>query len=293
MTAQKFLVEPEDLQWWLELDPTLKYRFAQTMQTTPHSYVVRNKSLGDEDYLRSFGVMQTFGIPGKFYSRTNIYLHSGDTRWWNMANHHWESIILNRSDDGKEYGTQDAPLTVAPEFTEYDRLAAFYDDEHRLITEQDKSMLWMACVIDHSYLERVLDIGAGTGGTLDARVAGSRNCHVVDPSQGMLNALVYKFPQVARVWPMTAADYLGQQLNTRFNLAVAGHGSASYLSIEEIEGLRELSPRLVLSFYKTSAAIPRPLTLPATHQESLDHALTKGSPLGKSSTFVYVELRGK
>ena len=94
VTTEAALVTLEDLAWWEALAPTLTWTFAKTMPDAPHSYVVRGKTLDDEDFLRAVRVIRTFGEPGKFYSRVNVYLTIGNTKWWTMGAAVDETIII-------------------------------------------------------------------------------------------------------------------------------------------------------------------------------------------------------
>lgn len=268
-----YVVRPEDLDWWFSIAFDLKWRFAQSMASVPHSYIVREKSITNEDYRRAFGVVQTFGTPGKFWDRTNLYLHHEESgwRWWNMTNHEWHSIILNVAKDGTLYGPQDAPDTSNEYWAEYDAVGAFYDDVHSRITQAERAALWKT--VNAKLLGRkptCLDLGAGTGGTLDARIAGAPDTTVVDVSQAMLNMLVYKHPKVKSVVPASVEEFLSWQTGGTYDLAIASFGSASYLSPEAIDVLPMVARRaVVLSFY-------RPGYIPPAHrftqQGELDNA---------------------
>lgn len=266
-----YVVKPEYLDEFLEAAKTLKWRFARTMASVPHSYVVRGKSMETNAYRRAFGVVQTFGVPGNFYDRTNIYLHDPETnwRWWNMTNHEWESIILNVAKDGKMYGDQVAPDTSNGWWAEYDAVAAFYDDVHQQVDKAERTALWRTVdVALQSRKPTTLDLGAGTGGTLDSWICGSVDTTAVDVSQGMLNALVYKYPKVKRVISASAEEYLSWNTGELFDLVIGSFGSASYLSAEAIDVLPEVSRRaVVLSFYKPGYT---PSVHEFTQQEELD-----------------------
>lgn len=94
------MITQEDLNWWLELAPTLEWTFAKTYaETAPHHYVVEGRTPGitHEDMVRAARVIHTFGAPGKYYSLTKIYLVSPDDRfrWWT------EDPALHRHDAGE------------------------------------------------------------------------------------------------------------------------------------------------------------------------------------------------
>lgn len=268
-----YVVRPEDLDEWYSYAFDLKWRFARSMASVPHSYVVREQSLDNDRYRKAFGVVQTFGRPGKFWDRIGIYLHHEESgwRWWHMTNHEWHSIILNVSKDGVMYGPQDAPDTSNNYWAEYDAVGAFYDDVHSRITQAERAALWKT--VNAKLMARkptCLDVGAGTGGTLDARIAGAPDTTVVDVSQAMLNMLVYKHPKVKQVVPASIEEFLSWQTGGTYDLVIASFGSASYLSTEAIDVLPQVAKRaMVLSFYKPGYVPP---AHQFTQQEPLDQA---------------------
>lgn len=70
-----------DLEWWWAKAPTLRWTWATTFADfAPHWYVVLGRTHGMEfaDYARVGRVIRTFGEPGKFYSKTNLYLYTPD-----------------------------------------------------------------------------------------------------------------------------------------------------------------------------------------------------------------------
>lgn len=71
---------PADLRWWLDLAPTLRWTFASTMPDVPHWYVRGGRTPGftTTDSVRVGRVVRTFGEPGKFWKRTNLYLFTED-----------------------------------------------------------------------------------------------------------------------------------------------------------------------------------------------------------------------
>lgn len=246
-------VKPTDKQDWFDIVPSLKWRFASTMRSVPHSYVVRGKTLDDERYIKAFGAIRTFGTPGKFYDRTSLYLRNEETgdRWWLMSRHEYLSKILNMATDGKMYGDQTAPTTENELFTPYDHIGAYYDDVYRPVVRADRIALWKTVNnLLGGINPRTLDLAAGTGGTLDAKVAGARFTTAVDISQGMLNDLVMKHPNISRVVPASVEEYLSWETGAKYDLVISSFGSASYLSPEVIDLLPSISRGgVVLSFY--------------------------------------------
>jgi hypothetical protein len=248
-----YVVRPTDLDDFLEQAQLLKWTFARTMASTPHSYIVRDKQLSSEDYRRAFGAVNTFGEPAKFYDRTSIYLQRDGLRWWNMTRHEYESIILNHATDGKDYGVQDAPSTRTQwGWSPYDAIGVYYDNVHDERTAAEQVALWKTCdAALNSGKPKTLDLGAGTGGTLDARISGASDTTVVDVSQGMLNMLVMKYPKIFAVIPASVEEFLSWEVGSHYDLSIASFGAASYLSPEVIDVLPSVTRRaVVLSFYR-------------------------------------------
>lgn len=236
-------VTQHDLDWWLDLAPTLTWTFAKTMPDAPHSYVVRDKTLHGDDFERAVAVIRTFGEPGKFYGRTNVYLTSNGTKWWTMGAPIDETIIINSAPSSKVYGPQDAPHTATSRFTIYDVLSTEYDD--RYVDEESlRENTWVWKLINgllHGRYVRTLDVGCGTGLLLDMKLARPEQYVGVDPSQGMLNELIIKHPKVTLVYPMGMEEALPALRDERFGLTAALFGAASYLSPETITALPEMT----------------------------------------------------
>lgn len=270
-------VKPADHAWWFEQHERYRWTYARTMPHSPHFYIWRDKEMTKDDYDRMFGALRTFGTVGKYWDRTQLYLinPANGYRYWLMDRHYYTCTILNMATDGKTYGPQNAPRTRLGEehvWAEYDAISPWWDDVYREFADYDSAALWK--LVHHNvYVARptLLDIGAGTGGTIDAKVAPSQHTTAVDPSQGMLNDLVLKYPQVGTVVPTAFADYLDSGQAHPHQLVVASLGSASYLSGAEVWGAFDLTKQmLVLSFYE---AVPTHRTdLPATHTEALTAA---------------------
>lgn len=287
-------VRPGDYDRWMDMHDSIKWTYARSMPDTPHYYMVKNKTVSAEVYDLAFGVNRVWGIPGKFYSRTQLYLPHRDiegVRYWLMDRFPPPAEILNMAKDGKEYGVQDAPSTVTAEWAEYDEIGAWWDFQYREFTEKDRSNLWKLVHRNVNVPKpTLLDIGAGTGSTLESDVAASWMTTVVDPSRAMLNDLVLKFPEVKAVFPGTMAEWMAQAdpVTQQLDVVVAGTGSASYLTPEEVHGAVEFARELtVLAFYPE---VPSHRTeLPETHEAALETALNMpGAQSVGSGSFFYV-----
>lgn len=294
-------VRQTDLQDWFDLAPSLKWRFASSMTQFPHSYVVRNKSLDDERYRKAFGTVRTFGSPGKFYDRTSTYLTNPETnqRWWLMSRHDYDSIILNTATDGRMYGDQDAPDTTTGLFVPYDHIGAFYDDIYRQMERAERIGLWKTVnELLGGINPKTLDLGAGTGGTLDARVAGSPFTTAVDISQAMLNDLVEKHPRIGKVIPASAEEYLSWETGAIYDLVIASFGSASYLSPEVVDNLPGIARGGVVLSYYNKDFLPLYYRRGEFEQDDLNESLEVALDYSKGlfeehGSYITITLRGE
>lgn len=211
-----------DLRWWLDLAPRLDWIWAKTYaESAPHDYVVlgRTPGMSRVDFVRAGAVIRTFGQPGKFYRSTNIYLEAGGWKWWTMDRRVRDTDLINRASTDQSYGPQDAPSTSTGVFTAWDSVAADYD--LRRDSSQDAEV--RARIIEHygGHSPRTLDVGCGTGALLDMGVVAADRYTGVDCSQGMLNELVLKHPDVARLIPARFEDAPDDALDGPFDLVVA------------------------------------------------------------------------
>lgn len=273
------LTTPEDLRWWLDLAPTLPWKRALTMPHAPHSYVVRDRMLDSADFLRAVRVIRTFGEPGKFYARTNIYLTDPTTnqKWWTMGAPLAETTIINQAEAGVVYGEQDAPHTATGHVTIYDELATVYDARYDT-PECLQENLAVRSVITRAlgaYAPHVLDIGCGTGLALDLGLTHPSLYVGVDPSQGMLNELVRKHPRATRLMPAPFEEVLDSFEPRQFDAVLSLFGSPSYICPEAIEAIPRLSRQLVVLMHYEDGYLPdyeRGLMDPSEHASSREAA---------------------
>lgn len=239
-----------DLEWWRGLAPTLPWKFASTLAEHPHSYVVRGRALGAEDFTRAVRVIRTFGEPGKFYDQTYIYLTSDDTKWWTMGYSVEETTVINQAEASQTYGEQNAPRTAAEAFTVYDEIATVYDQRYVGPQCQAEDVmvrsLLLSLIGQRDLPPLTLDLGCGTGLLLDLGVVPVTHYSGVDPSQGMLNELVRKHGKVraGQLFSMTAERWLElsapEAVRGRYDLVVSLFGSPSYMEPATILALPEL-----------------------------------------------------
>lgn len=252
------MITEKDLQWWARTWGELRWTFASTMPGVPHSYVVKGRTMDPDDFERAVKVIRTFGQPGKFYGRTNIYLTLGDRKWWTMGAPLEETIIINMATTDKVYGTQDAPSTATDTFTVYDALATEYD--RRYLGEEDlkENETIRRLITRHfgAYAPSVLDIGCGTGLLLDLGVTSPAVFTGIDPSQGMLNELIRKHPKVRSIIPGTFEEAWEQVRGKRYDAVVSLFGSPSYIAPEFIAKIPALSRDLVVLMHYVEGYLP-------------------------------------
>lgn len=222
-----------DLKWWLDTAPLLNWTFAKTMKDHPHSYVVRRKDMNDHDFLKAVRVIRTFGEPGKFYQRTNIYLVSREAghRWWTMGDTLDGTIIINQAPWDQTFGRQDAPRTYSGiEVPLYDELAPDYDARYQSPEDIAENEAVRKVITSHAgaYAPKTLDIGCGTGLLLDLKITHPSLYTGVDPSQAMLNELVRKHTKVKNLLPGRWEDR-AKDAGQGYDLAASLFGSASYI----------------------------------------------------------------
>lgn len=287
-------VRPNDADWWFAQHDRYRWTYARTMPFAPHSYIWRGKEMTTDDYDRMFGAVKTFGTPGKYWDRTQLYLinPANGYRYWLMDRHYFTCTILNMATDGKTYGEQNAPKTASKGWSEYDEIAPWWDDVYRDFDRSDGTALWRA-VHEQVMVSKpsLLDIGAGTGGSLDAQIAPSDKTTAVDPSQGMLNDLVLKYPRIAKVVPSTFESYLDSGEASKHDIVAASLGSASYLRPEEIRQAMSLARYLgVFAFYQGRPSHRE--ELPPTHSAALEYATSlPGAVSRRAGNFLIVSAR--
>ena len=233
------MITRDDLTWWLDLEPQLDWQFATTYaEGAPHEYVVADKTPGltQADAARAAHVIRTFGEPMKFYKTTRIYLTTPmGWKHWDMQGSRIDDgdvTLINRGRVEHVYGVQNAPRTFSGVASAYDGLATTWDAQHGMTAEEQTQTADLIRDVFGDNLWRTLDVGCGTGWPLDVGLAEPVRYVGIDPSTGMLNALVAKHPHLAGIHPMTFSDAVQRRVlcGTRFDTVLALGGSASYLS---------------------------------------------------------------
>lgn len=250
-------ITTDDLEWWLERIHELDWVFAVTYaQGAPHEYVNAGRTPGftHDESVRAARVIRTFGKPAKFFNSTRMYLEDGrGWKYWDMADTDVTvSNIINRGRVEHVYGVQNAPRTASGIASAYDEVATDWDRTLGATADERAELTELIGSLGRFTKKRVLDIGCGTGLALDLRITESVRYVGVDPSQGMLNTLVMKYPHTAALHPMTLGHALEKRVlgGTKFDLVLGLGGVASYLGEDELEGLvRHAAGPVLLTAY--------------------------------------------
>ena len=76
----------------------LTWTFAKTMPDSPHEYIVRNKTVDDDTYIKMFKTIEEHGIWKSWNNVAYQYFFPGDGYYyWKMTDDITESIIINRA----------------------------------------------------------------------------------------------------------------------------------------------------------------------------------------------------
>lgn len=242
----------DDLAWWLDFATSREWTFAKTYAATaPHDYIVQDRSPGvsHDDVVRAAHVIHTFGVPGKYYGLTKIYLTSPDgrLRWWTEDADLNKTTLVNQAGTDRHYGVQNAPVTVSGIRTHYDEVATRWDVEHPPQAGQAESMTARLKPHRGKYPPHVLDLGCGTGRVLDLGLAAPGSYAGVDSSQAMLNMLVIKHPAVAALYPMDVRAALETGLFTPGQFDWVFLDASVGLSAQEVEQVQAIARRAFIT----------------------------------------------
>lgn len=285
------MITRADLNWWLDLEPELDWRFAVTYaESAPHEYVAATttRGLDSRDFARAAHVIQTFGEPMKFYRQTRIYLTTPmGWKHWTMDKDLDQTGLVNRGRAEHVYGVQNMPRTASGSGSPYDAYASTWDSFYSMTEVEQHEVTTVIRNVFGERLGRTLDIGCGTGWPMSMGLVESVRYVGVDPSTAMLNALVARHPLVAGVHPTTWADVTRRRslCGTRYDTVLALGGSASYLAPSEIAQIQERALRGALLMHYSPGQVPVTNDLdPTAADESLRAAssiATMQMPLGR------------
>jgi hypothetical protein len=216
-------------------------------QSASHAYTVREwRPEHDADFVKFVELIRTYGHPENFYSKTYIYLHIDGLKYWTMGSPIPETIIINRAPSRAFYGRQVAPVmnrTYAE--TVYDRLSPRYDDRYSTEAYLAENAILFNALTPH-LKGSVLDVGCGTGLMLEYFPTSPFLYLGIDPSQGMMNEFIRKFPSHA--FKQQTFDEFNH--NGQFDTAIALFGSPSYINPDNYEKLLASGKDYYFMFYK-------------------------------------------
>jgi hypothetical protein len=216
-------------------------------QSASHAYTVREwRPQNDADFVKFVELIRTYGHPENFYSKTYIYLHIDGLKYWTMGSPIPETIIINRAPSRAFYGKQVAPVmnrTYAE--TVYDRLSPRYDDRYSTEAYLAENAKLFNALTPH-LKGSVLDVGCGTGLMLEYFPTSPFLYLGIDPSQGMMNEFIRKFPSHA--FKQQTFDEFNH--NGQFDTAIALFGSPSYINPNNYEKLLASGKDYYFMFYK-------------------------------------------
>ena len=158
-----------------------------------------------------------------------------------------DTSLINQATTERLYGVQNAPSTVSGIRTPYDEIATRYDQRHPIEDAEARALMELVAPFKSDYPTSVLDVGCGTGRVLDLGLTTPDRYAGVDPSQPMLNMLVRKYPNVARVYPMTIEQALADGAFTpgQFEIVTA-YDSAKDLGSATVTALATLASRVTV-----------------------------------------------
>jgi hypothetical protein len=238
-------IAPLDLEFMQTYIDSCRWQTAKN--GAAHQYTVREwRPENDADFVQFVELIRTFGHPQNFYSKTYIYFVIDELKYWTMGSPMDETVIINRAHKDAYYSRQVAPKPNDNlDETIYDRLAPKYDkrySEPKYLAEDEVIFGMLDSVINGS----VLDVGCGTGILLEKLSIQAHDYLGIDPSQGMMNEFIRKFPQ----YPFAQTTFEDLTLNEKFDLVISLYGSPSYIDSKSYAKITEVADKYFLMFYK-------------------------------------------
>jgi 2-polyprenyl-3-methyl-5-hydroxy-6-metoxy-1,4-benzoquinol methylase len=228
-------VEPEHL---LRVGRQLlkhEWHFAKTMADQPHWYTLRREWSRDGDFVQAVEMIRNHGYIRKYRGSRYGSFNINGMYYWTMGAPIGETILINRA-----YNTEPPPAPYDAIADHYDE--AFADEASR--AEDDRLFKQIGPLEGL----RVLDIGCGTGLTLEygkpALYCG------IDPSAKMLARFKEKHPAYAdKVICTPLESFVG----TNFDLVLCLYGTANYITPKFVEFIPQLcrpGGRYVTMFFR-------------------------------------------
>ncbi len=212
-----------------------------------HEYTVREwRPDNDADFVKFVELVRSYGHPENFYSKTYIYFAIDGLKYWTMGSPMDETIIINRAKEDVYYSRQTAyQPDVTLEETVYDKLAPRYDARYSTpeCLAEDEMLFG---ILNDFVKGSVLDIGCGTGLLLENLSVPPHDYLGIDPSQGMMNEFIRKFPS----HPFAQTTFERLALSEKFDIAISLYGSPSYVSPDSYGDMVEVADYYFYMFYK-------------------------------------------
>jgi hypothetical protein len=245
------MIEPtaKDQKWFDKYIKKVRWKEAKSYSgTTPHSYTIKEWDKDPANFEQAVLLIRTFGKPENFYRKTYIYFYYGDYKYWTMGSPLDETIVINRAHKDTFYGRQ-YDYSGKNEYGEsvYDRLAPIYDarystpeclSENNQIFGDVKDLL--------TPISSILDVGCGTGIAIEYLSISSVSYLGIDPSQGMKNEFIRKYPQ----YNFEQTRFEDAKIDKYFDIVISLFGSPSYIEPASYGRLRASADEYFLMFYK-------------------------------------------
>ncbi|MCR5164591.1 MAG: hypothetical protein K6C40_11285 [Thermoguttaceae bacterium] len=218
------------------------WKWARTMPTVPHEYIVRKNGgfLSDEEFCRFVQIQRSCGTFESWGDYHFPYLYFEGYKYWTMGWPIHHTSILNRQKI----------------FTEYDALADDYDARTQAdpnFTLSETLKVEMAEMLSSG---TVLDLGAGTGRLLREFAIEPDRYVGLEPASKMNERFDAEFPAYSSRLirgPFEEVNWKKEETNEglplRFDLTVGLWGSPSYIMRPYLFTIPRISKRFFLMFY--------------------------------------------
>lgn len=156
-----------------------------------------------------------------------------------------DTNLINQATTERRYGVQNAPITESGSETPYDAICSSYDEQSPTSVALAAALRDAFANLTGEYPPAVLDVGCGTGRTLDLGLTKPDRYAGVDPSTPMLNHLVRKPPGVGAIYPMRIEDALSRRLFTpgQFEIVTILLERSSELADETMHAVEPIASR--------------------------------------------------